>query len=120
MDGAGFDGHLSDSQLGFGAAWRIPLDAFGVSAAAMADLHVTRLRGRVVEGDIPASVWKLNPAGRLEVAADVQIGRRFRLAAHVGASGLLRRQRYLVRGEPVLELPVLGVSTGISFVITGD
>lgn len=114
-----FDGHLSDSQVGLGGVWRLPLGALTLAPSAMFDLHVTRLRGRLIEVDDAVSVWRVNPALRLDVSAEVALSERFRLGVYVGGSGLLRRQRYLVRGEPVLELPVFGLTTGILLVITG-
>jgi hypothetical protein len=93
---------------------RLPLGArLGVDAGAGLSLHATSLDGFSPEHRIAVDVSRLNAAVDLDAALGVALGPQSELALDAGAGIALRRQRYLIGGEPVLELPAVELRLGL-------
>jgi hypothetical protein len=67
-----------------------------------------------LDGDRSSQVWRFNPHGRAEVSVGVQPATGLRFALRAGVEGPLLRQRYLLRGEPVLEIGPAALSIQIA------
>lgn len=108
VEGA-LDGRLSAFTASAAGAYRLPIGAWSVAPGLGASLHATRIEGvtspratRVSEGRADLSI-------DAAIAVERRLGARFGVGASAGGSYLVRNQRYLVAGEPVLEVaPVQG------------
>jgi hypothetical protein len=102
-----FVGRYTDLQVSLGAAARIL--AWGTNLAlvpaAGASLHVTSIDGSIRTQGTRARASRSNPSLDGALALDIQVGDLVRLSVGGEVSYALRRQAYLVRGEPVLTLP---------------
>jgi hypothetical protein len=112
VDARGFAGHFNDTAAALTLRSEQPLArAWHAAGWLDATLHFTEIDGVVLPADRRAGATRVNPA----IGAGAAIGARLPLGATVELRGELsyqtRRQRYLVGGEPVLELP--SVSTGV-------
>jgi hypothetical protein len=73
-----------------------------LSAELGAGAHLTALDGSLVQDMRPASALRVVPALELSIGSHFRPSSALRLGLYAGLSWLLRPQRYLVRGEPVL------------------
>lgn len=93
---------------------RLPLGArLGLDGGAGLSVHATSLDGFSPEHGIAVGVSRVNGAVDLDAALGVALGPRSELALDAGAGIALRRQRYLIGGEPVLELPAVELRLGL-------
>jgi hypothetical protein len=103
-----FDGHFNDTTVGLSARYWESHAGLEIGVGAAADLHLGSIRG-TVDGGVQASASRLNPA----VGADLWLRRPFAGTFELGLGAhsryFLRRQRYLVGGESVLELPAADI-----------
>jgi len=85
-----------------------------LSAAAGAAAHFTVLDGSLVRDAQPADAQRVVPSLDLELGGDFLASSWFRLGLRGALAWLLRPQRYLVHGEPVLELSRVAFEAGLS------
>lgn len=100
---------------GFAAArGRLPLGRrLGLDGGIGMSVHATSLDGFSPEHRIAVAVSRVNAAVDLDAALGVELGPRSELALDAGAGLALRRQRYLIGGEPVLEVPAVELRLGL-------
>jgi hypothetical protein len=84
-----------------------------LSAELGAGAHLTALDGTLAPDMQPASALRVVPALELSIGSHFRPSSSFRLGLYGGLSWLLRPQRYLVRGEPVLELSRTAFEAGL-------
>jgi hypothetical protein len=119
LDASRVDGRLLDVNTTLEARARhVLLRELQLSAAAGPGLHVTVLDGSLRTGGRDVRALRGVPSVELELAADWLASRRFRVGLRGGLSWLLRPQRYLVRGQPVLELSRTAFETGLTAALT--
>ena len=82
-------------------------------AGAGVSLHATGLDGFSPVHRVAARTTRLNTSIDLDAAVAVSLGPRTELALDLAASAALRRQRYLIGGTPVLELPAVELRAGL-------
>jgi hypothetical protein len=115
IDEPGFDGALFDASAVAGARLRFaPLHRLRLSAGAGAGAHVTSLDGALVDDAQAVDVQRVVPALDLDLAGDWLVVGAFRVGLRGGASWLLRPQRYLVHGQPQLELARIALEAGLT------
>jgi hypothetical protein len=85
----------------------------GADAGAGLSVHATSLDGFSPEHRIAVSVSRVNTAIDLDAALGLALGPRSELALDAAAGIALQRQRYLIGGEPVLELPAVELRLGL-------
>jgi hypothetical protein len=119
LDATRVDGLLLDVNTTLAARARgVLLRELQLSAAAGPGLHVTVLDGSLRTSGRDVRALRGVPSVELELAADWLASRRFRVGVRGGLSWLLRPQRYLVRGQPVLELSRTAFETGLTAALT--
>jgi hypothetical protein len=93
---------------------RLPLGArLGLDGGVGLSVHATSLDGFSPEHGIAVDVSRVNGAVDLDAAFGLALGPRSELALDAGAGLALQRQRYLIGGEPVLELPAVELRFGL-------
>jgi hypothetical protein len=107
-----FAGSFSETVVGLSARTRLGGDRLSVELATGPSLHVTSLTGVEIATGTPSSILRGDPG--LEVAAIPQLalGARLRLGLFLGASFLLRTQRYSLDADLVFRLPAVGLDLG--------
>lgn len=114
-----FVGHYDDAAVGVGARLSIGLGGgFALVPSAGASAHLARLRGSDLALGSSATDRRLNPALDAGLQLELDLGRpRVGLAAETAF--FTRRQRFLVAGESVYDVPLvvgsLGVTLGLPF-----
>jgi hypothetical protein len=101
----GFVGNFGDVDVGADARARLGGSSLSLEIGAGPSVHVTSLSGTGVASDRSTSVARVDPAIEVEAVADIALGARVRLGPLVGASLLLRTQRYSLEGDLVLRMP---------------
>jgi hypothetical protein len=115
IEGPSFRGRLVDAathvhgRLRHDVARRLRL-----SAAAGAGAHFTVLDGSLVSDAQPADALRVVPSIEIELGGDFLASSWLRVGVRGGLCWLLRPQRYLVHGEPVLELARVAFEAGLS------
>lgn len=107
-----FTGSLSDTVLDLNARGMLARDALSLELAVGPSLHVTSLSGAVSAGARSVSVQRGDAALDASLVPQLSLGARVRLGLFLGASVLLRTQRYTVGQDLVLRLPPLGFDLG--------
>jgi hypothetical protein len=93
---------------------RLPLGArLGLDGGAGLSVHATSLDGFSPEHRIAVDVSRVNAAIDLDAALGIALGPQSELALDAGAGIAISRQRYLIGGEPVLELPAVELRLGL-------
>lgn len=113
--GDDFVGQLSDLTLS--ARARVPLllrPRLALVPFAGASLHATEISGSIPSEQAPASAGHVNPSLDGGALLRWAVSPRLELAATAELSWVLRRQRYLVRGAPVFELPPVEAELGVT------
>jgi hypothetical protein len=106
IDEAGFVGHFSDLEAALGAGADLALaPRLTVGATVGGALHFTEIDGSLPASGTGARARRINPAVSACLTFSARVGARLELGAEIEGSYSLRRQRYLVGGEPVLDLP---------------
>ena len=114
-----FVGHYDDLALATGARLAIELGSrFALVPSAGGSLHLARLRGSDLELGESATARRFNPALDAGLQLELDLGRpRVGLAAAAGL--FIRRQRFLVAGEEVYDVPQvtgdLSLTVGLPF-----
>ncbi len=99
-------GRFSDTAFGVSARARLPFGGrFRIVPELGASLHMTDLDGAVILLNQRTHVSRANISVDATAGTQLRITRDVYIALRVGGSYLLRNQRYLVAGEPVLTLP---------------
>ena len=110
-----FVGRYSDVQASLGAAARIlAWGRLALVPSAGGSLHVTSIDGSIRSQGVTGSASRINPSLDGAVALEVQVGQLLRLSVNGELSYALRRQVYLVGGDPVLTLPRLETEIGVA------
>lgn len=106
LDSARFRGTLRDYGAGLLARLRHDLGhAVRLVAGLGMRVDLTQLDGNVPLSERSiARTFRLAPAAALDLGADAILSAWTRIGLRAGGAWLLRTQRYLVRGEPVVEL----------------
>ena len=121
VDAPRFTGQFSDLQLAGGLAARIPLGrGLELWPGAGASLHFTEIDGAVPGQANRARARRVNPTvdGGLSLELGLPRWPWLRLSASAGASYAIRRQIYLVGGEPVLTLRRVELEIGAALSVT--
>jgi hypothetical protein len=106
LDRPDFIGRYDDLEASLGAAGRIlAWRRLALVPAAGASLHFTSIDGTIRSQGAPGSASRVNPSLDGAIAIEVQVGELVRLSVSGELSYALRRQVYLVAGDPVLTLP---------------
>jgi hypothetical protein len=112
-------GRLTDAELTVAGAARYELTrTVRLSASAGASAHFLLLDGVVLAAARPARALRLDPALTAELGSDWLVTRWLRIGPRASVSWLLRRQRYLVRGDGVLTLSTLAFEAGLALAAT--
>jgi len=113
VDEPTFVGHYSENALEVGARARIDLGSrLALVPVLSGGLRLASLDGVVVGEDDSASVARINPSLAAALQAEVRVA-LLRLGLRVGASYLPKRQRYLIRGESVYQVPSLELEASL-------
>ena len=108
-----FVGRYSDLQTSLGVAARfLAWDRVALVPSAGGSLHLTSIDGSIRSQGVNGSAARINPSLDGGLAIEVQVGQLLRLSVNGELSYALRRQVYLVGGEPVLTLPRLESEIG--------
>jgi len=100
-----FGGRFTDIEVALVARARIPLPGgLALLPELSAALHRTSLDGAVLVPQRPTHITRADPAAGASVTLRRHVAGRLELGVRAGATYLLRRQRYLVRGAPVYTL----------------
>lgn len=108
-----FVGRFTDitARLSMRAALEIGL-GLELSSGLGGALHRTRIEGAAVAVDMSSSGRRVNPALEAALALSRVVFGDATLGVRLRAGWNLRRQRYMVLGEPVLDLPAADVQAG--------
>jgi hypothetical protein len=99
-----FLGSISDESLSVLARLPFAVDRFRLSVMAGPALHITSLRGQVVDGDMPA-VTHYDPSARAVALGAYAIDPSVDVGLGVAADYILDRQRYSFDTSEVLVIP---------------
>jgi hypothetical protein len=110
--GQTFAGDFSDTVLGLSARARLGGAPWSVELVVGPSLHITSLSGAALDTGRPSSVQRGDPALDGAVVPQISLGARLRLGVFLGASVLLRTQRYSLNEDLVLRLPPVGFDLG--------
>ena len=119
VDAAEFTGQFSDLQVSAALLARIPLRrALELWPRLGASLHITEIEGAVAGQARRARADRLNPG--LDAGAAVELALRpwLRASLTAGGSYAMRRQVYLVAGEPVLSIPRVELEIGAALSVS--
>jgi hypothetical protein len=94
---------------------RFPIGHFAIEPSVGPTIHFTRLDGAASQRGTDARTTRVDPSLDGSLLVSYSLTRGVDLGVRAGASYLLKYQRYLVAGDPVLELSPVQVSA--SFVI---
>jgi hypothetical protein len=101
-----FVGRYTDVQTGLSAAARIlTWGRIALVPAAGASLHFTSIDGSIRSQGTRGRAARVNPSLDTALAIEIQVGQLVRVSVGAELSYALRRQAYLVGGDPVLTLP---------------
>ena len=108
LDEPDFVGRYSDVTASLGAAARFTAwRRLALVPAAGASLHLTSIDGSIRSQGARARAARINPSIDGGLAIELEVGQLVRLSVGGELSYALRRQVYLVGGDPVLTLPRL-------------
>lgn len=123
VDSAEFTGRFSDRQISAALAARLPLRR-GAPRVELwprlgGSVHFTEIEGAVPAQGVRALVRRLNPTADAGLSLEFALPEWpwVRLSAVAGASYMLRRQVYLVGGEPVLTVRRLEIDVGVALAV---
>lgn len=109
-----FTGRFSEVGVATNVRYRIPLARrFDVVPRVGLGLHATQIQGVVVSNAEPADESRVDGSVDIGATLDAAVARSFRLGVDLGASYMLRYQRYTVAGAQVLELHPLSLGIGL-------
>jgi hypothetical protein len=101
-----FVGRYTDVETSLAVAARIlARGRFALVPAAGASLHFTSIDGSIRSQGTRGRASRVNPSLDGALAIDIQVGQLVRVSVGGELSYALRRQAYLVGGDPVLTLP---------------
>lgn len=110
-----FVGRYSDLTASLGAAARFLAGSrVALVPSAGASLHFTSIDGAVRSQAARGHASRINPSLDGAIAIELQVGQLVRLSVSGEMSYALRRQVYLVGGDPVLTLPRLEAEIGVA------
>jgi hypothetical protein len=108
-----FVGRYTDLTTSLGAAARIlAWRRLALVPSAGASLHFTSIDGSIRSQGARGSAARINPSVDGSLAIELQVGELLRVSVTGELSYALRRQVYLVGGDPVLTLPRLESEIG--------
>jgi hypothetical protein len=107
-----FAGRHTGTSIVAAARWRVPLGAVFLEPAAGLSLTRATLDGVAVAGDVRAHVVRYNPGGVAQLALGARTA-NLELAIVGGAGVAFRRQRFLLGGMPLYEVPALDWHIGL-------
>ncbi|RMH43730.1 MAG: hypothetical protein D6689_04335 [Deltaproteobacteria bacterium] len=113
VDEVRFVGRYTDTTGIVGARVQTRAGRLALAGQAAAALHVTALDGALPDADRRVHIRRVNPAVSLGASVAVAIAPEAELGLRVGGDLLLRTQRYLVAGDPVLALPLVEVDAAV-------
>ena len=109
---AGFMGTVSDDSIGVTVHYPVITGPrVHVVAAGGLALHAITIDGALDANAV--NDRRYDPAARLGVTANYEVGRNLDIGLGVSADALLRRQRYASGTEPVLVVPRVQLTTGL-------
>lgn len=109
-----FAGRFSEVGFATSARYRLPLaQRFDFVPRAGLGLHATSIQGVVVQTSEAADQSRIDGSVDLGATLDFAVARSMRVGLDLGASYMLRYQRYLVQNGPVLELRPLSGAVGL-------
>ena len=109
---AGFMGTVSDDSIGVTVHYPVITGPrVHVLAAGGLALHAITIDGALDANAV--NDRRYDPAARLGVTANYEVGRNLDIGLGVSADALLRRQRYASGTEPVLVVPRVQLTTGL-------
>jgi hypothetical protein len=101
-----FIGRYTDLQASVGLMARfLARPALAIAPGLGASLHLTRIDGSIRSREARGEASRVNPSLDAGVAIEIDVGRAVRVSVGGEGSYALRRQVYLVGGDPVLTLP---------------
>jgi hypothetical protein len=119
VDAPAFTGQLSDVQVSAALLARIPLRrALELWPRLGGSLHVTAVEGAVTGQVRRARVERVNPGLDTGAALELVVRPWLRASLVAGGSYALRRQIYLVAGEPVLSIPRVELEIGAALSVS--
>ena len=119
VDAPAFTGQFSDLQISAALAARIPLRrALELWPRLGGSLHVTAIDGAVTGQARRARVERVNPGLDAGAALELALRPWLRASLVAGGSYAMRRQIYLVAGEPVLTVPRLELEVGAALSVS--
>ncbi len=107
-------GRFTRTSMSAWAALRVPLPARTfLEPAVGATLHLTSLDGFAPDADVSIALARTNPSLDAELRAGVRLFEGVELGVTLSVRAALRRQRYLIAGAPLLELPAFEPGIGL-------
>jgi hypothetical protein len=110
-------GHYRITSFSTGLRRLLAIGDDEVGAQLGFSMHWGRFGGTLVEGGSEVSASRLNPSIDTGLMWRRWLSRRVGLAASAEASWLLRRQRFLLRGEPIFTLPQVDWLAGVWVIV---
>ena len=106
-----FRGHYSDLAFATHLRYRLHWQQWTISPSVGMSLHSTKISGTLSESEQVVAAGRFNPslAAAAFVIRDLQ---GVRLGISVHSNLFLRSQRYLVKDDPVLDLPTVDLAVG--------
>jgi hypothetical protein len=109
-----FSGHFLDLSVSPALRGRVPLGAgFALEPGAGMTLHVTHLDGAAALRGVNVSTSRLDSSADASLLCTYAVAGGVTLGLRVSGSYLLRYQRYLVDGAPILTLAPIQASGGL-------
>jgi hypothetical protein len=107
-----FVGSFDETLLGLWARTRFGSGTVSIEIAAGSSLHVTSLSGTAPATKRSASIGRADPSLDLAAIPELALSTRVRLGLLLGASAMLRYQRYTLGDETLLRMPPVGLDLG--------
>ena len=114
ISGAGLTSIIKEGKIGNA---KVGSGDWLVIEADESDGSFLRLDGTIAESAQPVDTLRVVPAAEFELRAQYALTRWLGLGLRGGLSLMLRPQRYLVRGEPVLELARTAFEAGLELAV---
>jgi hypothetical protein len=114
VDASRFSGRFAEVGVSPSVRLRVPLgERFALEPRLGMSIHATSIDGVAVRTARAASASRLDASFDAALALDVLATRTLGLALDVGASAMLRYQRYIVESEDIFELHPLQAFAGL-------
>ncbi len=100
-----FIGRFTDTTIGLAARGRFRSPHWLVEPSLGLGVHFTGLDGAVFAPDAAATVTRVNTSVDAALMAGLRLPGHVEVGVRVRAAAMVRSQRYLVQGQPILTLP---------------